>query len=277
MKTNASTTVAGETLKGGRMTGRESIVALRGARIGVALLAVASALLGPGAVPVGAAAPPRIVTLSFDDGRASQGVVDGLLRPRHLRGTFFIISRSVNTGDDPDSLSWDQIRRLARDGDEIGGHTRTHPHLPTLSRAAQVDEICGGRRDLMAQGFRPVSFAYPYGEYDATTEGVVRQCGYGNGRAAQGGVEDVPAADRFAVRTLENVTMADTPASLEAQTWAAKPGQWLNYVFHDIGGPTAFNDEYRITAKDFTTFLDWVRHQRDAGRIVVRTVGQMVH
>jgi peptidoglycan/xylan/chitin deacetylase (PgdA/CDA1 family) len=250
---------------------------VRAARIAVAVLAAASALLAPGAVPVGAAsAPPRIVTLSFDDGRASQGVVDGLLAPRRLHGTFFIISRSVNTGDDPDSLSWAQIHRLARHGDEIGGHTRTHPHLPTLSRAAQIDEICGGRRDLQAQGFHPVSFAYPYGEYDATSESVVRQCGYADGRGAFGGVETVPPADRYAIRTPENVTTADTPASLEARTWAAKPGQWINYVFHDIGGPTAFADEYRMSTADFTRFLDWVRHQRDAGRIAVRTVGQVM-
>jgi peptidoglycan/xylan/chitin deacetylase (PgdA/CDA1 family) len=253
-------------------------VAPRRARIGVALLAAASALLGPRVAPAGAASsPPRIVTLSFDDGRASQAAAGPLLASRHLHSTFFIITRSVNTGDDPDSLTWAQIHRFARAGNEIAGHTRTHPHLPTLSRAGQVDEICGGRRDLVAQGFHPVSFAYPYGEYDGTSEDVVRQCGYANGRAAQGGVETVPPADRYAIRTLENVTTSDTPASLEAQTWAAKPGQWLNYVFHDIGGPTEFNDEYRMTTKDFTAFLDWVRHQRDAGRIVVPTVGRMVH
>lgn len=251
-------------------------MAVRAGRIGIVLLAAASALLGPGVVPVSATStPPRIVSLSFDDGRASQAVADGLLASRHLHGTFFIISRSVNHGDDPDSLSWGQIHRLAREGNEIGGHTRTHPHLPTLSRAGQTDEICGGRRDLLAQGFDPVSFAYPYGEYDTTSEEVVRHCGFADGRAANGGVETVPPVDRYAVRTLENVTTSDTPASLEAQTWAAPPGQWLNYVFHDIGEPTDFADEYRITTKDFTTFLDWVRRQRDAGRIVVPTIGDV--
>lgn len=251
-------------------------MAVPAARIAAALLAAVSALLGPGAGRVGAAStPPRVVTLSFDDGRASQAAAGPRLAARHLRGTFFIISRQVNTGDDADALSWDQIHRLARAGNEIGGHTRTHPHLPTLSRADQVDEICGGRRDLFAQGFRPVSFAYPYGEYDATSEDVVRHCGYADGRGAFGGVETVPPADRYAIRTPENVTTSDTPAGLEARTWAAPPGQWVNYVFHDIGGPTAYDDEYRITTEDFTTFLDWVRHQRDAGRIVVRTVGQV--
>ena len=262
------------------------VVAARASRAGIVVLAMGLAVTGLGALRATSAAArparttagsaPRVVSLSFDDGRVSQRVVDGLLARRHLKGTFYVISQSVDTGNDPESLTWAQIHRLARHGDEIAGHTRTHPHLPTLPRAAQIDEICGGRRDLMAQGFRPVSFAYPYGEYDATTEAVVRSCGYANGRAARGGVETIPPRDRYAIRTLESVTVSDTAAALEAETTAAKPGQWLNYVFHDIGGPTEFHDQYRIDRKDFIAFLDWLGRQRDSGAVVVRTIGDVL-
>jgi peptidoglycan/xylan/chitin deacetylase (PgdA/CDA1 family) len=252
------------------------VVTGRRGRVAVGLLA-GLALWSTGSVPVSAApAPPRVVSLSFDDGRASQSVVGGLLAARHLEGTFFIISRAVNTGNDPESLTWTQIQQLARAGNEIGGHTRTHPHLPKLSPAAQTTEICGGRQDLIAQGYHPVSFAYPYGEYTKTTEDVVRSCGYADGRAANGGVETIPPKDRYAIRTLHNVTVSDTAAELEAATMAAKPGQWLNWVFHDIGGPTVFADPYRMPTKDFTAFLDWLAHQRDAGTVVVRTVGDVM-
>ena len=258
------------------------VVAARASRTGLALLAVVLVVSWLGVVRAATATaaaagpPPRVVSLSFDDGRVSQGVADGLLAARRLHGTFFVISRSVNTGNDPESLTWAQLHRLARHGNEIAGHTRTHPHLPTLSRPVQVAEICGGRRDLMAHGFHPVSFAYPYGEYDATSEAVVRSCGFGNGRAAQGGPETIPPPDRYAIRTLEMVTVSDTAATLEAEATAAKPGQWLNYVFHDIGGPTEFDDQYRIGTKDFIAFLDWLRRQRDSGAIVVRTVGDVL-
>jgi peptidoglycan/xylan/chitin deacetylase (PgdA/CDA1 family) len=251
------------------------IVTGRGGRVAVGLLA-GLALLGVQSV-AGAAPPPRVVSLSFDDGRVSQGAVGDLLSARRLHGTFFIISRSVNTGNDPESMTWAQIQQLAKAGNEIGGHTRTHPHLPTLSPAAQTDEICGGRQDLVARGFQPVSFAYPYGEYTKTTEDIVRRCGYANGRAAQGGTETIPPRDRYAVRTLHNVKVSDTAAELEAETMAAKPGQWLNWVFHDIGGPSPDADAYRMPTKDFTAFLDWLAHQRDAGTVVVRTVGDVVH
>ncbi|HTC81700.1 MAG TPA: polysaccharide deacetylase family protein [Acidimicrobiia bacterium] len=246
-------------------------------RAAIGLLVAALAGTGLGAAPVAAAAPPRVVSLSFDDERVSQAVVGGLLSSRRLHGTFFVISRAVDTGNDPESLTWAQLSRLAHAGNEIAGHTRTHPHLPTLSRPKQVDEICGSRRDLVAAGFRPVSFAYPYGEYDATTEQVVRQCGYASGRAAWGGTETIPPADRYAVRTPQNVTDSDTVAGLEAETTTAKPGEWLNYVFHDIGDPYPDGDQYRIQTKDFTAFLDWLAHERDAGAVVVRTIGAVLH
>ena len=244
-------------------------------RAAIGLLVAALAGTGLGAAPVAAAAPPRVVSLSFDDERVSQAVVGGLLPSRRLHGTFFMISRAVDTGNDPESLTWAQLSRLAHAGNEIAGHTRTHPHLPTLSRPKQVDEICGSRRDLVAAGFRPVSFAYPYGEYDATTEQVVRQCGYASGRAAWGGTETIPPADRYAVRTLRNVVASDTVAKLESEVTAARPGQWLTFVFHDIGPPTAGGDEYRLATKDFAALLDWLGRQRRSGTVAVRTIGDV--
>jgi peptidoglycan/xylan/chitin deacetylase (PgdA/CDA1 family) len=247
--------------------------------IAVVLMAALGGV-GLGAAPAGAAGPtaaPRIVSLTFDDGRVSQGVVDGLLASHRMQGTFYIITRAVNTGGDPESLTWAQIHQLAAHGDEIAGHTRTHPDLPTLNPAAQTAEICGSRQDLLAQGFAPVSFAYPYGDYTATTERIVRQCGYASGRGAWGGVETIPPADRYGLRTLDNVTDTSTVAGLEAEVGAARPGDWLDYVFHDIGAPYPGGDQYRITTADFSAFLDWLSGQRDQGAVVIRTVAAVVH
>lgn len=243
----------------------------------VAVLSLATVL----AAPAASASPaptrsPVLVSLSFDDARVSQAMVEPLLAARHLRATFFVITRSVDTGNDPESLTWAQLHRLARDGHEIAGHTRTHPSLPTLSPDRQRDEICGSRSDLVAHGFHPTSFAYPYGDFDATTERITRQCGFANGRAARGGTEAVPPADRYAVKTLPNVTTADTVAHLESYLSGARPGEWLNYVFHDVGDGPGDGDAYRISARNFTAFVDWLARQRRTGRVVVRTIGDVV-
>ena len=49
---------------------------------------------------------------------------------------------------------------------EIGGHTATHPSLPTLSPAMQEQEIVSGSRFLEAIIGKPVrSFSYPFGDW----------------------------------------------------------------------------------------------------------------
>jgi peptidoglycan/xylan/chitin deacetylase (PgdA/CDA1 family) len=251
-------------------------------RLGVGVVTAALAAVGLlGVAPVGAVgstAAPRIVSLTFDDGRVSQGVVDGLLASHGLNGTFYIITHAVDSGgDNPESLTWAQIHQLAHDSNEIAGHTRTHPDLPKLSQGDQTQEVCGSRQDLLAQGFEAVSFAYPYGDYNPTIEQVVKSCGYASGRGAWGGVKSIPPADRYALRTLPNVTDQDHVAGLEAETTKAKPGQWLQYVFHDIGDAYPGGDQYRITTRNFTAFLDWLGRERNRGTIVIKTIGSVVH
>ena len=80
-------------------------------------------------------------------------------------------------------LSVPELRTLAGDGlVEIGCHTRTHPVLARLPRAAQGDEIRCARTDLETIVGTPVtSFAYPFGrrqDYDADTVALVRDAGF---------------------------------------------------------------------------------------------------
>jgi len=260
------------------MGGRGSRRGVRFA-VGVVSIALSAELFAsPPLLAATSKSAPRIVSLTFDDGRASQGVVGGLLAAHKMHGTFYIITQAVNVGGaQPESLSWTQIHQLARGGNEIAAHTRTHPHLPTLSPAAQTGEICGSRRDLVAQGFRPISFAYPYGEYNAATEHIVKQCRFASGRGAWGGPETKPPADRYGLRTLDNVTDTVAVADLEAQVTNSAPGQWLQYVFHDIGDAYPGGDQYRIATPSFTAFLDWLVHQRQAGTVVIKTIGDVLH
>jgi peptidoglycan/xylan/chitin deacetylase (PgdA/CDA1 family) len=243
-----------------------------------AWISVAAVLLAVTPAAATGQPAPKIVSLTFDDGRVSQGIADGLLALHRMHGTFYIITQAVNAGGaHPESLTWGQIHRLARDGNEIAAHTRTHPDLPTLSATAQSEEICGSRRDLARQGFRAVSFAYPYGDYDVATEHVVQHCGFANGRGAWGGPETNPPADRYGLRTLANVTDAGGAADLEAQITNAAPGRWIQCVFHDIGDTYPGGDQYRMRMAAFSAFLDWLGRQRQAGTVVIKTIGGALH
>jgi peptidoglycan/xylan/chitin deacetylase (PgdA/CDA1 family) len=132
------------------------------------------ALAGP------ARAAQTTVSIQFDDGR-QQTAARAILARHHVHATFFVNTGYIGTDE---YFTWKQLRELAADGNEITGHTLTHRDLATLTKAEQQREICGDRSALIAHGFKPVNFAYPFGSYNAVTEQVVQECGYSSGRHA---------------------------------------------------------------------------------------------
>ncbi len=78
------------------------------------------------------------------------------------------------------TLTSEELCRIARSGlIEIGAHTVTHPVLPGLDPESQVDEIGRCKRTLEEiLGKTVSSFAYPFGEFDADSAGIVRGCGF---------------------------------------------------------------------------------------------------
>jgi peptidoglycan/xylan/chitin deacetylase (PgdA/CDA1 family) len=61
----------------------------------------------------------------------------------------------------------------------FGGHTMSHPWLPSLTPAAMEEEIRTGHALLAAHtGQEPIAFAYPYGAWDGPSRSAVAACGY---------------------------------------------------------------------------------------------------
>lgn len=72
-------------------------------------------------------------------------------------------------------LAWDDLRRLAAAGWEIGSHSCSHPFLSRLGQAELEQELGESRRRVEQELGRPCrSLAYPYGDHD---ERVVRAAG----------------------------------------------------------------------------------------------------
>jgi peptidoglycan/xylan/chitin deacetylase (PgdA/CDA1 family) len=122
--------------------------------------------------------PRHAVVLTFDDGYADAATTAlPLLRAAGATATFYISSGFVGT---PRHLSWKQIRALRAAGMEIACHGTYHLDLATLDRAGQRREaghcVETFRRYLGA--FRPATYAYPAGKYDAITFFVLRELGF---------------------------------------------------------------------------------------------------
>lgn len=150
------------------------------------------------------ALPPKTVVLTVDDAYTSfkTGAMP-ILRQYNFPVTLFVNTDSVGRKD---SLGWNELRELAKEGVEIGNHTATHDSL-TIQRAKESTADYRQRlhRDLdRAQqtlirklGLTPQLFAYPYGEYSNLTQEIVEEYGFLAAFAQHSGVigrDDPPFA-----------------------------------------------------------------------------------
>jgi len=117
----------------------------------IALIGVAFVVAAGLAVPPAQAATNTMVSLTFDDGQASQYATLSMLSSRGLVGTYYINSAMVGTSSY--YMPWSQIHELATAGNEIGGHTLHHTNLTTVSTSTATTEVCQYRTNLLNQGF----------------------------------------------------------------------------------------------------------------------------
>ncbi len=131
--------------------------------------------------------PRRAVLFTFDDGYDDLPEAIALLHAEGVEAVVFAVSGLLggenawdrfHGGSPLRLLDADGLHRLRNHGVEIGGHSRTHPVLPTLSAAEVEAEIQGCVDDLDSLGLGPVRlYAYPYGESDSRARETARRAG----------------------------------------------------------------------------------------------------
>jgi peptidoglycan/xylan/chitin deacetylase (PgdA/CDA1 family) len=81
--------------------------------------------------------------------------------------------------DELATMDWDELAELGERGVEIGSHTKTHPHLRTLSDLELRAELRESRERLEdVLGRRCRFLAFPYGEHDERVRAAARAAGY---------------------------------------------------------------------------------------------------
>lgn len=210
------------------------------------------------------------VTLTFDDGWLNQyqNAVPKL-KSAGYKATFFIISQQFSDDGYTGFMSKAQVKELYNSGFEIGGHTRTHRALTSLSSTEQQNEISGSKQDLFSMGISPVNaFAYPFGDYNQITIDITQGAGYTSARSTLDGSVD-PLTHRYQLprQSLEN----DTTLS-EVQSWvnnAIANKTWLILTFHQVGSGT---DRYSISPAFFNQIIDYLK----ANNVPIVTIEQGV-
>lgn len=140
--------------------------------------------------------PPKPIILSFDDGyRDFYTDVFPLLKKYHVRAVNYVVAGFIGK---PNNLTDLQIQELVRSNlVEIGAHTLDHPNLRGLPLPRVQYEITEGKKRLEKEFSIPVvSFAYPYGSFDAQALRIVKDAGFTTAVTTAPGI-NINQANRF--------------------------------------------------------------------------------
>ena len=230
------------------------------------------------------------MSLTFDDGLKVQYQAESILTSHNAPATFYIPTGDVDRGD-AGAMTWAQLADLAASGFDVGGHTLDHVNLKGIDYATAYHQVCADRARLFAQGFNPVSFAYPEAAFDAQSESIVQACGFQSGRTAgacrrrgPSYAETVPPKDPYATQVLG--TTYNGPITLQSlqdtvNAAALHGGGWVQMVFHvvcyqgDPGYATCMNGYRTVDDTTLTAFLDWMQNGAPAGARI-RNVAQVM-
>lgn len=156
-----------------------------------------------------AAAPDRVAVITVDDGfRDFEDNAWPELSARNIPATLYVVSGTIGGHSDwlaplgaarLPMLTTQQLRDLAADGCEIGGHSQTHPQLDCLPHARAHQEIRESKAQLAdALGQEVSTFAYPHGYHDKHVRRCVIEAGFKSATAVRNALSH-DRDDRFAL------------------------------------------------------------------------------
>jgi peptidoglycan/xylan/chitin deacetylase (PgdA/CDA1 family) len=129
--------------------------------------------------------PRRAVVLTFDDGyRSFMTYAYPVLKELDFPATLFVYTDYVGAGRN--ALGWDDLARLAAEGFQVEGHTRSHADLRRQPGESEADharrlraELDTAQRLFQQRLGRPARFlAYPYGAADEAVVAYTRESGF---------------------------------------------------------------------------------------------------
>ena len=239
------------------------------------------------------ASAETIVSFSFDDGLSSAPVAGSVLAAHGVKGTFYIITGDVGSSG---FVTWESVKTLFSEGQEIGAHTVTHPDLPSLTPAEQEQQICGSREALEAQGYHPLTFAYPHGDFNTESLRIVQKCGFTSARlfgTYQGGTGPSKELGSTSVYPepfsipnpyeLSTQGSPETPVKLEEleddYEWGV--GGWVIIAVHGVCPSTETPNKSEceglygpISQTILEEYLTWLKQKPETA---FRTIGQVVN
>jgi len=188
-----------------------------------------------GAFVLSASRETRKVALTFDDvpdPRFTPDVLD-VLRRKRVKATFFVVGSRARKYPD-------LVRRIHREGHDIGNHSDTHPDFSKMSLREVREQIARAETAIAdAVGFRPRLVRPPYGEILPSQVEWARRNGF---TVVNWDVDSSDWRQLTAVQVFRNVTRSVKPGSV--------------VLMHAGGGG---GQNLRGTVEALPRMIDWLR------------------
>jgi peptidoglycan/xylan/chitin deacetylase (PgdA/CDA1 family) len=173
----------------------EHPLAVSPARLEAQLTGLVRRGFAPAGIDDAVGAEARRFHVTFDDAFTSVRLALPILEQVGATATVFVCPAFADGGsvfDVPElagearrrptelrTMAWSELRELRAHGVEIGSHTVTHPHLPSLGDDELALELRRSRERIEQALDAPCRFlAYPYGEHDARVRTAAERAGY---------------------------------------------------------------------------------------------------
>lgn len=119
--------------------------------------------------PINPGAEKKLVALTFDDGpgKYTNELLD-ILQKEQVPATFFLLGNRVSGNETI-------IKRMVKDGHEVGGHSYSHPKLTTLSKSKITKEMTNCKKAIeKVTGVEMALFRAPYGAVNNTVKSCAK-------------------------------------------------------------------------------------------------------
>ena len=180
--------------------------------------------------------PKGMVSFTFDDGY--QSVYDNalpILQAYGFPGVAYVINNLVEAGENGNQgyMTLSELHALENAGWEIGGHTKSHKSLITLSNDELKEEIGESYQYLDDNSFRVRSMAYPYGGYNSNVIKITSDY-FEFARGGQSAIQttDYPIFGKYALPWVSSYN--GLPKLEELVDYAETNKMWVIFTFHQV-------------------------------------------
>ncbi len=205
--------------------------------------------------PVFASQSSGMVTVAFDDGYASTYLnAAPIMEEYGITGTVYVVPQNVETGTLGGFMDLSMLKALNSQGWNIECHSMTHPDLTSLVPVTLKEEIHGSKEWLEGRGFKPTSFASPYGLWNSDVLLEIANSGFAEHRTAwPRGLNQMPDEQDMLMLATVFVEEDENPVA-SARHWideAIRQNKWLILSFHRVGE----DGEYNVTMEQFKEIM----------------------